>query len=378
MEFNISTESIQRAIKVLSVVVRDNATDTSGRILIDASDNNVSFMSNNGTTAITFDATNVEVEDPGVVSITYGKIKSFISALKPWDGTTGAKILNFKTTDRNTEITVNNVYSNGKSVKGELKLSNTNPALMATPPEFGEANFTLNSTIFRTATNKVMYAINPQVDFNQPALQGMNIQFEPDSIFFAGSDGVVLSEYQVKNVSERVEGNVTLQYDFIMGLRRLISDDIQLLWEVKGNRVSVKFDDIIYIGRRIIGHEFPDYKPTLDRFTDYLSLEKEFLIGSLQTFADVLDPEDNYRLTFEIKDKTLRIFNDYAKVETEQDIAGGLDFSIDLNGKQMLQTIEAIKDDFILFKFSDSEGFAIFDSSTFNDQKALISSIRQR
>ena len=151
-----------------------------------------------------------------------------------------------------------------------------------------------------------------------------------------------------------------------------------MLWDVKGNKVSVKFGEVIYVGRKIIGHEFPEYKPVLDRYTDYINLSKEFFIDALHPFVDVLDVDDNCRLTIEIKDKLLRVFNPQATIEAELDIAGGLDFSIDLNGKLLIQTIEAIKDDYILFKFSDAKGFAIFDSSTFNDQKALISSIKKR
>lgn len=379
MEFKVSTDSLQRAIKVLGVVVRANALDATGRVLIEAKDGTVAFMSNNGSTALSFIADDVDILTEGVVAITYSKIKSFVTSFRPWDGESGAKGFHLTADERNTTIIVDNVYATGKSAKGELSLTNFNPALVTRPPEFEEESFSLNSTIFRAATAKVMYAINPQTDFNQPALQGMNIQFDDDSIFFAGSDGVVLSEYQVKNVSEKIEGNITLQYDFIMGLRRLLSDDISLSWEVKGNRVSIKFDEVIYTGRRIIGHEFPDYKPALEDYIDHISLNKEFLMSSLYPFSDVLDPEDNFRLTFEIKDKMLRIFNHQAKVESEQEnIVGGLDYSVDLNGKNMIQTIEAIKDDNILFKFGGEQEFAIFDSSHFEDQKALISSIKKR
>ena len=378
MDFIISTGSIQRAIKALGVVARANAVDATGRVLIETDDKNVRFISNNGSTAITFTADEVDITEPGSASIIYSKIKSFVSSFKDWDGDSGVKNFKFISNDKHTKVTVDNLYNKDKVAKGELKLVNSNVALITKPPEFDKPSFTLNSTIFRAATNKVLYAIDPQTDYTQAALQGMNIKFEDDSIFFAGSDGVVLSEYQVKNVSDCIEGNITLQYDFIMGLRRLLSDDIPLFWEISGNRVAIKFDEIVYIGRRVIGHDFPDYKPIFDKYTDYINLNKDFLMGALYPFGDVLDPEDNFRLTFEIKDKMLKIYNEQAKVEAEQDIMGGLDFSIDLNGKHMIQTIEAIKDDYILFKFSNSKGYAIFDSSTFNDQKALISPISKR
>lgn len=378
MQFTISIDSLQRAIKVLGIVVRTNSSDVTGRILIEATDNNVIFIANNGITAISFTSTDVDIAIPGSIAIEYSKIKTFVSSYKSWNGESGADNFQFSTDERNTKITIDNKYSNGKVARGELRLTNSNSSLITKLPPFGEVSFVLNSTIFKTATNKILYAINPQVDNNQPALQGMNIQFDKDNISFAGSNGIVLSEYQVKNMADCSEGNIALQYDFIMGLRRLITENIQLFWDVKGNKVSVKFGEVIYVGRKIIGHEFPEYKPVLDKYTNYINLSKEFFIDTLHPFIDVLDMDDNFRLTIEIKDKLLKVFNNQAIVEAELDIAGGLDFSIDLNGRLLIQTVEAIKDDYILFKFSDSSGFAIFDSSTFNDQKALISSIKKR
>lgn len=379
MEFRVSTDSLQRAVKVLGVVVRVNALDATGRVLIEAKDGHVVFVANNGATALSFVTDDVEITQEGIVAVTYSKIKSFVSSYKSWDEETGVKFFDLTADERTTVIAVDNIFAEGKSAKGKLTLSNSNPALITRLPAFEEETFSLNSTIFRSASAKVMYAINPQIDFNQPALQGMNINFDDDHIFFAGSDGVVLSEYQVKNDSNKKEGNVTLQYDFIMGLRRLLSNDINLSWEIKGNRVSIKFGEVVYTGRRIVGHEFPNYRPALEDYVDHINLNKEFLMGSLYPFSDVLNPDDNFRLTFEIKDKVLHIYNDQADVEAKLDnIVGGLNFSVDLNGKHLIQTVEAIKDDNVLFKFSGEQGFAIFDSSHFEDQKALISSIRKR
>ena len=206
----------------------------------------------------------------------------------------------------------------------------------------------------------------------------MNIRFDKNNISFAGSDGVVLSEYQVKNVSNYTGDSIIVHYDFLMGLRRLTTDDTPILWEIKGNRVTVKFDEVLYSGRLIVGSEYPDYKPTFDKYENYINLSKDFLVGSLYPFSDVLDAEDYNRITIIIKDKLLKIYNDNLSFESEQDIPIGTGLDIDLNGRLLIQTIDSIKDDFILFKFSGSDGFAIFDSSSFNDQKALMTPIKKR
>jgi DNA polymerase III sliding clamp (beta) subunit (PCNA family) len=365
-------------MKLMGVVAKANAADSSGRLLIDAQEDHVEILSNNGSTALYYDSYETKVVEPGVVSFNYSKIKSFVSSFKIWNGTAGAKSFTFKATDKATTITVDNIYENGKVSKGKLRLANFNPALINRLPKFKKADFILNSTIFRAATSKVLYAINPNMDYSLNALQGMNISFDDDQIYFVGSDSRVLSEYMVKNVSDRAEGNVTLQYDFIMGLRRLLVDDLQLFWEIDGHRVAVKCNDMVFIGRCIIGHEYPDYKNALDAYQDRINIRKDVFMDLLLPFTDILDAEDNFRLTFAIKDKTIKVFNDQANFELDQDIAGGLDFAIDLNGRLLMQTVDAIKDDHILLKFTDENKVIIFDSCTFEDQKALITPLKRR
>ena len=378
MKFKVDILSLQKAIKFLGVVVKINALDASGIVLVEAKDNIVNFSAHNGSTGISFRVPTIEMKEEGETAVAYSKIKTFVASFKPWDGSVGVKEFVFSSAEKTTSITVDNIYISGKSTKGKLRLSNFNPAIVTKLPPFSQQSFTLNSTIFKAATDKVLYAINPNADFDFPALQGMNVLFDKNNISFAGSDGIVLSEYQVKNVSNYTGDNIIIHYDFLMGLRRLTTDDTPILWEIKDRRVTVKFDEVLYSGRLIIGSEYPDYKPTFDKYETYINLSKDFLMGSLYPFTDVLDAEDYNRITFKIKDGVLKIYNDNLSFESDQDIPIGTELDIDLNGKLLIQTIDSIKDDFILFKFSDADGFAIFDSSSFNDQKALMTPIKKR
>ena len=378
MKFEIDTATLQRVVKVLGVVARVNVIDSTGRLLMETDKDNIVFTVNNGATDITISTPALSISEPGKLSIVYGKIKSFVSSYKPWNGTSGVKKFRINSTEKSTFIKVDNFYGDGKAAKSSLKLVNSNPALLQKSASFENTTFILNSTIFRTATNKVLYAIDPSMDFSLMALQGMNMSFDGNDIYFVGANGKVLSECQIKNTGEYNECNITLQYDFIMGLRRLLRDDIQLFWEIKGNRILVKFDDIVYSGRHIVGHEYPVYKNSFDDYTSYINFNKELLLETVRPFVDVLEPEDNFRLTFEVKDKIIRLFNEQGSVELEQDIQGGIDYTIDINGKFFIQTIESINDTNIILKFSDENGLLIFDASTTNDQKSLIMPLSKR
>jgi DNA polymerase III sliding clamp (beta) subunit (PCNA family) len=378
MEFSIGTSELQKIIRMLGVVVKSNSTDFTGRICIKAEEDKLEFIANNGATSLLYTSTDVKINESGIISIAYHKIKSFIVSFKPWDGTCGAKDVYFKSKGKSIKVNVGAIHENGKTIKARLKLADYNSDLIQKPEEYDKTSFVLNSTIFKQALNKVLYAINPVDNFGFSAIQGMNITFDKENICFAATDGRVLSEYKIKNASGYNGNSIILQYNFLMGLKRLMYSETQLFWEIVNNGINVKFDNMVYSGKLIIGYQYPDYKPAFEKYTDHINISKEIIMSSLVPFSDILDPDDNYRLTFEINNKIIKVSNDQAVLEFESDIQNGFDLKVDINGKLLVQTIDAISDDHILVMFSDGDGPLIFDSNTSNGQKALISPLKQR
>ena len=380
MEFLIDTAELQRIVGLVGVSARVNTTEPSGRILIEAKeDNSVLFLSNNGSIGISTTSEKAIVKKSGNVAVLYGKIKSFVSSFVPWNETYGAKEFLFKfTQDKGAFITVENIHENGKKSKGSLKLDPYNVFSVQQPEPFKKADFILNSAVFKDALSKVLYAIDP--NDSRAFIRGMNIHFDEDHIYFAGTNGTKLSEYKIKNVSDFKEGSFILQHDFIMGLRRALGDGTQIFFEINkhSGKSKVKFDDIYFWGNLIVGDEYPDYSPNFSDFTDVISLNKEVLMGILMPFSDVFNPDDYNRVTFHINNRKLKISNDYAVFDYEAEIDYDKEFVIDVDGKSMMDTINAIKDDVLLLKFSHDMGCFIFDSSNFEDQKALITPVRRR
>lgn len=377
MDFSIETGDLQKAIKLLSVTAKVNVLDSTGMVLIKAGEDGIiSFLSNNNSTALSFTSDKAEVRAPGVAVIEYGKIKSFVSSFHPWNDESGVKDFHFDLTDNYLNISVVNTHENGRVSKGNLKLKVYDTYMVRAPKKFDKPNFVLNANIFRTATNKILYAINPSD--TRAFLQGMNVVFDESEICFVGTDGQRLSEYKVKNISDLNEGMFLLKYDFIMGLRRIIDAEYQLAFEFDENSVKVAFENIMFWGNTIIGHEFPDYKPILASFEDYIVLDKEVLMSTLLPFSDVLNPDDNYRLTFSLSEGIMKLHCDVAEFVYDGHVDFPGAFVIDVNGLFMIQTVEVIKDDKIMVKFSDDDGVLVFDSGNFEDQKALITPLRRR
>ncbi len=74
----------------------------------------------------------------------------------------------------------------------------------------------------------------------------------------------------------------------------------------------------------------------------------------------------------------MMLSNEAASFEYDEEVNFDGDYVIDVNGMFMIQTVDVIKDDQILIKFSNDKGVIILDSGNFEDQKALITPIRRR
>lgn len=377
MEFYIETGELQRAIKFLQVVAKVNEVGLPGRILIEANENNsIEFTVNSKPIAITHLARDVAVKTPGTISILYSKIKSFVTLSAPWNGTYGTKGFLFVAYGQDIKVFSDTVYEDGRTSKGKLKLDYFDPQMAIKPKSFNQPSFILNSNIFKTALSKIIYAIDPGE--TRPSIQGMNMRFDEENIYFAGTNGYVLSEYKVKNISNLTEGSFNLKYDYVMAVKRAVIEETQLFFEIDGGTIRTKFGDTCIYGSMVIGHLFPEYKKNLESYSNYVSLNKDVLSGILIQFGDVLDSDDYNRLTFSIKGNKLSVYNDYAQFEYDGDIEYQNTFEIDVNGVNMHNTVDAIKDDSILVKFSDNKSSLIFDSANFQDQKALILPISRR
>lgn len=378
MEFKGDSSDFQRIIKTLGIVARTNTTELDGRIYIDASGDKVAFTANNGVTAIRCKSPVAEIVEPGGMSVVYSKLNTFVMSFRPWDGAAGAKNFVFKGDDKELSVSVESLQKEKSSFKGELKLPVMASNFFQQLNDIDQEAFVLNSTVLRRAMNKALYAIDPKMGSDQGALQGMSFKFDGPQIYFAGSNGRVLSEYCVKNHTGIEKEDIILQYDFVTGLRRLLVDNMQLLCETKCNRLAVGFENVLFVGKKIIGYEYPDYRRVFENFEHRLHFPRDILIETLAPLSDILDPEDNFRLTFEIKDKVIRLYNDNASMTLDHDIPGGIDFVIDVNGRILMQSVDAIHDEHVLVKFSNENGVLILDASTTEDQKTVVTPIIRR
>ena len=374
MEFNIELGELQRIFKALSVIT---SSDSVGNILIEVKEDRVDFIANNGSIALESFSDKCVIKKEGVVSIIYDKLRFFISPFDPYNGTSGAKDVKFKTTEKAVNISIDNIYEDGTTSKGKLRLDKLNIYAIQRPKPFNQATFILSSGIMKTAVEKVLYAVNPQEV--RSFIQGVCMEFDENSIYFVGTDGLVLSQYTMDNNSKLKEGKYTIKYDIMSSLLRLLQDDYeQLFVEIENDRIKIKFGNVYVEGRVIIGHDYPDYKTLLEKFQESIVLDKEMLLKIVIPFNEISDKDDYHRITLSVKNNKMEVYNDNLHFDYNENITFNSDFVIDVNARLLQKTINAVKDNKLFMKFSDEKGLLIFDSCHHENQKSLITPIKRR
>jgi hypothetical protein len=376
MEFYIETGVLQKAVKALAVTAKAGATDFSGLISIEAKeDGQLRFVSNNSSNSLLYTLTeNIIIKTPGLAVVEFGKLKSFIMSFPVWNEGTGVKDFRFTYKDHKFTINVSNVLPSKKIATAKLKVIDHDVQAVRQPMPFEKTTIILNSEVILEATSKVLYAIDPSDA--RPFIQGMYLYFDKDYMYFAGTNGRLISEYKFKNESGLKDVGYLLKYDFVMGLRRLLDGNKDIEFEIDDRGVKARCDEVVFYGRPIIGHQFPDYKVPLENFKNKLVLDKEVL--EVASILDSLNADDNSRLTFELKNGNLYLYNDFVNLEYEGVTEYKDNFIVDLNGTFLKSTIESIKDQKILVKFTDDKAPVIFDSANYENQKGLITPLRRR
>jgi DNA polymerase III sliding clamp (beta) subunit (PCNA family) len=387
MEFLIETAALQQAVKLLSVTAKTNTSDVAGLILIKANkDSTLEFFSNSSPNCLhLLLKEKVVVKTPGAVSVEFGKVKAFVSSLIPWNEEFGSKEFHFSLDDDGHLIGKTIVsYSTKAASEGVLKLLTQDEYAVRVKSPFDTPSFALNSNVFKEAANKIIYATDPMGP--RTFVQGMNLKVEDNKAVFTGTSGRVLSEFRFSAEITVPDGNFIFKHDFVLNGRRAFPSNTTIEFEIKNEgterEVRARFTDsgvlATLYGQTIIGHEYPQYEHLFEKYTNEIVLDKEMLMNSFLPAREILNADDNLRLTFEIKDGNILFYNDFVNFKYLPKIDFKDNFIIDVNGSFMLQTIEAIQDDKITIRFSDEDNVLLFDSFNFGNQRALVTPLRRR
>ena len=208
-------------------------------------------------------------------------------------------------------------------------------------------------------------------------MTGLNITVMEDRIMFAGTNGVKLAEFGLDINADVKNGSYILGYAFASILRNVLDDDAQVFMRFEGRHAYIRSNNLYIVGSLIINENYPNYKAMFE-LTESLRTPRLDFYDTIHTVMDVLDPEDNSRLTINFTDNVLTLRND--KVESVQtfDESFTANLDIDVNGEVLDSILRDFIGDDIEIHFTEGNNYIVFKSPENEKHTALLTVLKRR
>lgn len=356
MLFYVKTGEFQQALKYVSTIVKASSTAFDGLVSFVAQDGVLTCIAFNGKTGISYKLPAI-ISEEGEFSVVFVKIKSFVMALPPLIDSSGIDGVEVKLV--NGKVKLKAIFVSEENNKSINKVSIESEKSYSVPSLGAPSGLPvlLHSKALKKAIDKVIYAID--VKGLVLYTTGINAVFTKDSLNFVTTDGRVLCEYIMSNFSHSIEGIYFLSYDFIAALSRLLATETSVSIYLESNKIYLDLDNL-FITSQVKSMdpscEFPDYKNQFTLFDRTLTLDRSIIIQGLSPMLELLNPEDFNRITLSLDADGIHITSDISSFEFSLDsIDPVLYFSVDIDGRDFMDTLYALDSDAIIIKYLNNE-----------------------
>lgn len=374
MEFKIPVEELQSIVNRLSTVVKMNEDDLTGMVMIDVGDN-VKFKATDGSIKLIVSNDQCEIISTGKALLKFRSVRGYISKFVPLVDGYGTKEFHIVVDGAEGLIKAKTQFQNNKPSYRRLKFEIFKGDTYPSTKPFDEAQLILNSDILKRGIGKVMYCINPG-DVRR-AITGVNVTVRKDGIVFAGTNGIKLSEFELDINADIEQSSYVFKYNFASVLRAVLDDDAQVFIKFEGGRVYIKSNDMYLIGSLIINESYPNYKPMFD-LEKVITFPRLDFVDSVHTIMDVLDPEDNHRLTVTFIDNKLLLKNDVVESSQEFDDPFESTLDIDINGEFLDSILYNFVGEKLELHFTEGNNYVVFKSPENDKHTALLTVVKRR
>lgn len=375
MEFKILVDDLQNIMSRLSNVVRINDEDVKSKVLLEADNEGLRFKATDGNVNISIASEHSEIVEKGKALVRFADIKGYIMKFIPLIEDYGTKDFHFIIDENGGVIKTKTHFQSGKPSYRTLKFELFSPETYPIVKGFEDPQLIVNSNILKRGIARVLHCINPTEV--RKAMTGLCVTIEEDKIVFAGTNGVKLAEFEMDINADIDKKSYIFSYNFASILRNVLDDDAQVFMKFEGRQVYVKSNNVYAIGSLIIGESYPDYKPmfNLEKVAQFPRVD---FVDSVHAVMDVLDPEDNNRLTLKFKDDSLTLRNDRVESVHKFDDPFGIDIDIDVNG----EFLDSILKDFIGAElelyYKEGNNYIVFKSPDNAKHTALLTVVKRR
>jgi DNA polymerase III sliding clamp (beta) subunit (PCNA family) len=373
MEFKIEVSELQSILAKLAIVSKPSDEDMGSMIVVEGNDAGLSFKSAVGRLTLIISAEKFEMISKGIFLFRLTDLKAYAQKFVSFVGDYGTKDFHFIEGDSDCLVKSVTYFPSEKPSYRKLKLPIFHLDFPAIKP-FDDPLLIINSSILKKGLNRVLHCINPGEV--RRAMTGANITIMTDKIIFAGTNGVKLAEFSLPINADIDNKSYLFTYGLAAAMRSVLDDDAQVFMKFEGDRAFIRSNNIYLIGPILLGEKFPDYK-ALFKLEKTIKVPRLDFYDSIHTVMDVLDPEDNHRLSITFSGNDMLLKND--KSECKQTFDNSFDtLDIDVNGLFLDALLTNILGDNLEIYFKEGNNYIVFKSIENPDHTALITTVKRR
>lgn len=373
MEFKIEVNELQSIFAKLALVSKPNDEDIGSMVVAEANDGGLSFKSSVGRLTLIISAEKCEIISKGNFLFRLTDLKAYVQKFVPFVGDYGTKDFHFIEQDNECVLKSVTYFPSQKPSHRKLKVPIFH---LDFPPtkHFEDPLLIVNSTILKKGLNRVLHCINPGEV--RRAMTGVSITVMTDKIIFAGTNGVKLAEFSLPINADIDNKSYLFTYGLASAMRSILDDDAQVFMKFEGDRALIRSNNVYLIGSIMLGEKFPDYK-ALFNLEKTVTVPRLDFYDSVHTVMDVLDPEDNHRLSITFSGNDMLLKND--KSECAQTFDASFDtLDVDVNGMFLDALLTNIVGDNLEIHFKEGNNYIVLKSVENPDHTALITTVKRR
>lgn len=377
MEFKIPVDEMQLITNKLTSVAKVGSDDMDGLVLIETIGEEVRFNVNDKGVSLSITSQESEIVTPGKVLCKLSDFKGYISRFTVLIDDFGTDFFTFLVKDEALLIKTKTIFRGTRPSYKKLKVALLDPSIYPKIKIVEEAQLIVNSDILKEGIDSVLHCVNPKEI--RASLKGVAISVQEDKLIFAGTNGVKLSETIIDVHTESIEESTHIfKFGFAGTLRYILDNDSQVFITFDGSNVYVRSNNLYIVGSTIVNESFPNYKKAFDLFEHTIVLPRFSFSDSVSNAVDILDVEDNSRLSINIDGNKIVLTNERIEIEQEFDEPFEHSLQMDVNGHFLNDMLLNFVGDTINLRFKDENNPLIFGSGVDDKHTVLLTNLRRR
>lgn len=238
----------------------------------------------------------------------------------------------------------------------------------------GENSFVLRQSAFKQIVAETVFCC--AADDSRPVLKGCLMELN-DTLKMTALDGYRLAFSETSILSKSGEKNMICPARTLNEIAKMLpgEEDEEVTLYEEGGQLLVKSEGTTIVSRLYRGDFIKRENVIPTRFSTCVTLEKSELIASVERAAILIRGDKNNLVTLDITSEKVRIssVSDYGNVaETVEAETDGVDLTISMNAKYLLDALRALRENRITISFSGAISPFILQNQEKKDSLYLI------